>query len=125
MIGTFLAVATVLQAAPDAPSKIVFYRGSSIVGAAVACPIRWKGREVVELARGKYAEWSVPPGRYLLTNHTASVEVSVAAGETRYVRCQIKSGIMSGRADLQLVDEESYREQKGLERKEPHLSPDP
>jgi len=103
--------------APAGPSRILFYRPGSIMGAAVACPIRYKGRELVELGRGKYAEWDVPPGRYILTNHTASAEVSVAPGETRYVRCQIKSGFASGRADLQIVDEESYREQKGLGRK--------
>ena len=29
-------------------------------------------------------------------------------GETRYVRCQIKTGFLTGRADLQIVDEESF-----------------
>lgn len=103
-----------------APSGlIVMYRGSGIVGAAVACPIRHKGNEVVELGRGKYAEWPVEAGRYILTNKTASVEVSVAPGETRFVRCQIKAGFMSGRADLQLVDGESFEAAKpNLERKE-------
>src|SRR5690242_11436075 len=72
---------------PSQPGKIVMYRGSSIMGAGVACPIRYRGQEIVELARGKYAEWSVPPGRYILTNHTSSVEVFVDPGETRYVRC--------------------------------------
>jgi hypothetical protein len=88
------------------------YRGSSIMGAGLACPIRFKGQEVVELARGKYAEWSVPAGRYILTNHTSSVEVAVDPGETRYVRCMIKTGMLTGRADLQIVDEESFNEHR-------------
>lgn len=92
--------------------KIILYRGSSIVGAGLACPIRYKGQEIVELARGKYAEWSVPAGRYILTNHTASVEVAVDPGETRYVRCMIKTGMLTGRADLQIVDEESFNEHR-------------
>jgi hypothetical protein len=92
--------------------KIVMYRGSSIMGAGLACPIRYKGQEIVELARGKYAEWSVPPGRYILTNHTSSVEVAVDPGETRYVRCMIKTGMLTGRADLQIVDEESFNEHR-------------
>jgi hypothetical protein len=108
--------------------KIVMYRGSSIMGAGLACPIRYKGQEVVELGRGKYAEWSVPPGRYILTNHTSSVEVAVDRGETRYVRCMIKTGMLTGRADLQIVDEESFNEhrdeyeQKQVETVQPLLS---
>lgn len=99
------------EASSAAPGgKIVIYRGSSVMGAAVACPVRFKGTVVVELGRGKYAEWEVKPGRYILTNKTSSVEVSVDAGETRYVRCQIKTGFMAGRADLQIVDEESFTE---------------
>lgn len=99
--------------------KIIIYRGGSVVGAAVGCPVRHEGREVVELGRGKFAEWVVSPGRYILTNKTASVEVSVQPGETRFVRCQIKAGFMSGRADLQIVDQASFDKAKGdLERKE-------
>lgn len=109
------------QISPAAPAaqqpstalgKIIMYRGSSIMGAGLACPIRYKGQEVVELARGKYAEWSVPPGRYILTNRTSSVEVSVDPSETRYVRCMIKTGMLTGRADLQIVDEESFDEHR-------------
>lgn len=95
---------------PAQNGKIVMYRGGSIMGFGIACPIRYKGQEVVELARGKYAVWPVPPGRYILTNHTSSVEVAVDPGETRYVRCQIKSGMLVARADLQIVDEESFNE---------------
>jgi uncharacterized protein DUF2846 len=92
--------------------KIVMYRGSSITGAGLACPSRYKGEEIVELARGKYTEWSVPAGRYILTNHTSSIEVAVDPGETRYVRCMIKAGMLTGRADLQIVDEESFNERR-------------
>ena len=91
---------------------IVIYRGSSVVGAGLGCPIRYKGQEIVELGRGGYAEWQVPVGRYILTNKTASVEVSVDSGEVRYVRCMIKSGFLTGRADLQIVDEESFAENR-------------
>jgi hypothetical protein len=112
-----IALAAVFAAAPlvvanapadDGTGAIIIYRGGSIMGAAVACPVRYKGREIVELARGKKAKFVVPPGRYILNNKTSSIEVSVDAGETRYVRCMVKSGFLSGRADLQIVDEESY-----------------
>lgn len=114
-----LVIAYPSAAQEQTSGKIVIYRGGSLVGAAVACPVRHEGREVVELGRGKFAEWVVSPGRYILTNKTASVEVSVEPGETRFVRCQIKAGFMSGRADLQIVDQASFDKAKGdLERKE-------
>ena len=91
---------------------IIIYRGSNVMGAALACPVRYKGQEIVELGRGKFAEWDVPAGRYILTNKTASVEVSVDPGETRYVRCMIKTGFLTGRADFQIVDEESFAENR-------------
>jgi len=80
------------------------------MGLALGCPIRYKGQEIVELGRNKYAEWEVPSGSYILTNKTSSVDVNVFPGQTKYVRCVIKPGFMSGRADLQIVDEETYRE---------------
>jgi hypothetical protein len=104
--------ATPLQHSDVPSGKIIMYRGSSLFGAGVACPIRYKGQEIVELARGKFAEWTVPAGRYILNNHTSSIEVSVDPGETRYVRCMIKMGMLAGRADLQIVDEESFNEHR-------------
>jgi hypothetical protein len=110
----------------SAHGKIVMYRPGSIVGSAVACPIRYEGREVVELGRNKYAEWIVAPGRYILMNKTAGLEVNVEPGETRYVRCAIKAGLMSGRADLQMSDEVSFREKfHEFERKEINLTAAP
>jgi hypothetical protein len=115
-----VSVSPSTTAAPvPASGAIVMYRGSGVMGAALACPIRYKGREIVELGRGKYAQWAVPAGRYILVNGTASVEVSVMPGETRYVRCQIKTGFLTGRADLQIVDEESFNAHRAdYERKE-------
>jgi len=96
------------EESPTQLGTIIVYRGSTVMGAAIACPIRYKGQEIVELGRGKYAEWKVQPGRYILTNKTASVEVTVGAGEVQYVRCRIKVGMWVGLADLQIVDEESF-----------------
>lgn len=57
--------------------KIVMYRQGSIMGAALGCPIRYRGEELVELGRNKFAEWEVPPGSYILSNKTSSIEVNV------------------------------------------------
>lgn len=89
--------------------KIVMYRQGSIMGAALGCPIRYRGEELVELGRNKFAEWEVPPGSYILSNKTSSIEVNVFPGQTKFVRCVIKTGMLSGRADLQIVDEETFQ----------------
>lgn len=119
LIGLLAMLAAEPGVGPDRPGKIVMYRSGTVSGLANACPIRFKGREIVELGRGKYAEWPVPAGSYILTNHTSSVEVNVAPGQTRYVRCAMKMGIFTFRADLQIVDEESFQEHSAeFERKE-------
>jgi len=82
---------------------IIVYRRGSVWGAAIGCPIRFEGEDVTELGRGRFAELDVEPGRYILENRHTSVEVLVEPGETRYVRCQIKRGFLSGRAELQVV----------------------
>jgi hypothetical protein len=111
-------------ATAPAGAKIVMYRPSAIMGAGLGCPIRYKEREVVELGRGKYAEWNVAPGHYILTNKTASVDIRVDAGETAYVRCQIKPGMLTGRADLQIVDQESFtKHSSDYVRKEIEIEP--
>ncbi len=119
--GTATAVQT--AASKSDTGSIIMFRGSSVWGAALACPLRYKGREIVELGRGKFAEWSVPAGRYILVNGTASVEVSVEAGEKRYVRCQIKTGFLTGRADLQIVDEETFIAHRADYEQKPVASP--
>lgn len=108
MLELLLAATLQLETVAPATGTIILYRPGSVMGAALGCPIRYKGKELVELGRNKAAKWSVAPGRYILTNKTASVEVTVAPGETRYVRCQIKAGFMTGRADLQIVDDTDY-----------------
>lgn len=105
--------------------KIVLYRQGAMVGFALGCPIRYKEREVVELGRNKYTELNVKPGRYVLTNKTSSVQLEVAAGETHYVRCTIKMGMLTGRADLQYADKESFDAQAHeFQKKEPLFTPE-
>ena len=120
MIITSIAAGLFIMSAQPAPEasipqdgggKIVIYRQGALLGAALGCPIRYKGKEIVELGRNKFAEWEVSAGSYILTNKTSSVDVNVFPGQTKYVRCVIKTGFLTGRADLQIVDEETFLEQ--------------
>lgn len=115
---TQIAPVTTSPAGP-AMGKIIMYRQGAIMGMGLGCPIRYKGVELVELGRNKYAEWPVPAGSYILANKTSSVDVNVMPGQTKYVRCVIKPGMLTGRADLQIVDAETYGEHSAdYERKE-------
>lgn len=127
MILAMLAAATTPQAVPPIDGdlgKIIIYRQGAITGAAIACPVRYDGNEIVELGRNRATEWLVPPGSYILTNKTSSVEVRVDKGQTRFVRCQIKMGMLTGRADLQIVDRATYQEHAAdYVKKEPAFTP--
>lgn len=119
-----IGFAAAASAAPENPSlgKIVFYRPGAMFGAVMACPIRYDGKEIVELGRGKFAEWPVPAGAYALANKSSKVTVQVAAGQTKYVRCQMKMGVLGGRATLEEVAADKYAEHSAdFERKEMKL----
>ena len=112
------------EQAPSPSGKIVMYRQGAMMGLALGCPIRYKGKELVELGRNKFAEWEVPPGSYILTNKTSSVDVNVFPGQTKYVRCVIKTGFMTGRADLQIVDAETFGEHSAEYERKDVVAPD-
>ena len=86
------------------------FRPSAITGAGFACPIRFRGHELVELGRGKWAEWPVKPGRYLLANKDHSVEINVASGEKRYVKCSMQVKTWTFSAHLELTDDYHWKE---------------
>lgn len=99
------------------------FRPSAITGAGFACPIRFRGHELVELGRGKWAEWPVKPGRYLLANKDHSVEINVASGETRYVKCSMQLKTWTFSAHLELTDEYHWKERSSEYTKKPISDP--
>jgi hypothetical protein len=102
-----LSAASAAQVPPQT-GKIIVFRSGAFFGAVLGCPIRHKGQEIASLGRNDYVEWNVGAGRYILTNKHSGVEVNVAPGETRYVRCEMKTGFSKGRADLQIVDDAEF-----------------
>lgn len=103
------ACLTASAQAQEATGTIIFYRPGTVMGAAVACPIRYQDKEILELARGKYAEWHVPAGQYHFANKVDGVDVTVEAGKTYYVRCTVKVGLLAGRSNLEVVDGSGFR----------------
>lgn len=100
------------EQAAEPEATIVIYRRGSVMGFGLGCPVRYQGRLVVDASPGNALRWKVKPGRYILENGTSSVELTVEAGETRYVRCQVKPGFLTGRADLQVVDGTEFEKKK-------------
>lgn len=86
--------------------RIFFYRSSS-VGFAVQPNILLNGTVVGEMVPQGFFYVDRSPGKYVATARTeaeASVEIPLAANETRYVRGSISLGIFVGRPNLNLVD---------------------
>ena len=90
---------------PD-QGRIYFYRPSAI-GAAIQPNILLNGTVVGEMVPQGFFFVDRSPGKYLATARTeseASVQIPLAANETRYVRGSISLGIFVGRPNLNLVD---------------------
>ena len=94
---------------PDLPpdqGRIYFYRPSSI-GAAIQPNILLNGTVVGEMVPRGFFFVDRSPGSYLATARTeseATLQIPLAANETRYVRGSITLGIFVGRPNLVLVD---------------------
>jgi hypothetical protein len=116
-VSIILSIALALQPAaaeiePDGRGSVLLYRSEAIMGFGLGCPVRFEGKEITDLAPGEYIEWRAPPGRYVLLNKTASIEVTVEAGKTKYVRCVIKTGFLTGRSDLQPSDRSGFEKHR-------------
>jgi len=90
---------------PD-QGRIYFYRPSAI-GAAIQPNILLNGTVVGEMVPQGFFFVDRSPGSYLASARTESettVQIPLAANETRYVRGSISLGIFVGRPNLVLVD---------------------
>lgn len=97
------------QTSGEGLGAVIFYRPPTFLGVAIACPVRHEGKLVVELGRGKFASVAVPPGQYLFSNKSSSVEVDVKPGETVYVRCRIT---LASESQLSIVPEQDFEKRR-------------
>lgn len=90
--------------APDT-GRIVFLRSNSVVGGAVQPEIKLNGQVVGASKPGGFFWVDRPSGNYLVTSATEverTLSLSLAAGETKYVRSSITFGLIVGRVQLAL-----------------------
>jgi len=71
-------------------SRVIFYRTPILYGLARGCPIDYQGKEIVELGRGRFAEWDVPAGQYTLESRKKKLELMLAPGQTVLVECKVQ-----------------------------------
>jgi hypothetical protein len=91
-----------IPAPPTGKGQIVFYRPSGM-GMAMGCTVREGETKVSSLGNGKYVVVVAEPGKHKYTVHSEAKDeltLLVEPDETKFVRCKIKMGIMSGRPDI-------------------------
>lgn len=92
-----------LGSIPQGYGRIVFYRSSSIVGAAVQPEIRLDGQVVGQSKPGGFFYVDAAPGKHTASASTevaSNVDIQVVAGQTHYVRSAIGLGLLVGRVVL-------------------------
>ncbi|AUX70343.1 hypothetical protein CHX26_13305 [Porphyrobacter sp. HT-58-2] len=100
---------------PEGKGQIIFYRTGGLSGAALGCAVFDVGAEdkLSSLGAGRYFVLVSEPGprsftvKSLETKDALTLEIE--PDETQFVRCKIKSGFMSGRADIAPSTENEFR----------------
>ena len=99
---------TVSKAGNSTETKIVVYR-TSIGGFAIQPKVFIDGQEAAKCVPNRATSKKVAPGQHKVTSKTLSekaVTVSVAEGETVYVKCSISVGLIVGGAKLVVIPAE-------------------
>lgn len=106
----------VLPAPPEGMGQIVFFRTGGM-GGAMGCSVNENGEKVSSLGAGRYFIMVAEPGtREFSVKSEAkdTLRLEVEEGETQFVNCKIKMGIVVGRPDIRPSTEAEFRKAKGL-----------
>lgn len=123
-----------LPAVPEGMGRIVFWRSGTYVGGGMGCGVNIGTERISALGAGKYFVLELKPGPYEFNAKSEAKDVlntEVEAGETGYVKCTIRMGLMVGRPNLSPSTVEEYVEKRdGLKYVDsddvgPKVMPDP
>lgn len=92
----------VISPPPAGMGQVVFFRTGG-AGFALGCGINENGERLSALGAGKYVVIPATPGSHSYTVKSEATDLltlEVEPGETSYVRCKIKAGIMVGRPNI-------------------------
>jgi hypothetical protein len=101
--GDGTAVPTTLPAAPADMGQVIFWRPGTMVGGAMGCGVNQGTERISALGAGKYFIVNLTPGTHSFNARSEArdeLTLEVEPGETYYVRCTIRMGIMVGRPNL-------------------------
>lgn len=112
-------------AAPPLPARaagkavVIVYRPGKLVGKALEPSVFCDDVEVGRMDNGRYIVLLLEPGehRIHMTQKNKRVDVKLGAGEVAFIRIKIVMGLMKGRGEPGLADEEDAA--KDLKKMEP------
>lgn len=100
----------VIGPAPADKGQIVFYRTGG-QGFALGCQVTENDERISALGAGKYFIHNPTPGKhtYVVSSEAKDVlTMEIEPGETYFVRCKIKMGIMMGRPNIGPSDQAEF-----------------
>lgn len=95
-------VKKVIPAPPEGMGQVVFFRPGGM-GFALGCGVNENGERISALGAGKYFVHPTTPGSHSYTVKSEATDLltlEVEPGETTFVKCKIKMGIMVGRPNI-------------------------
>lgn len=106
--------ATQAAAAPDALARaegkavVIVYRPGKFVGKALEPSVYCDGVEVARMDNGRYFVMLLEPGEHRVhtTEEYKRVDLKLGAGQVAFVRFRLEAGMMKGRGNLYLADEQ-------------------
>jgi hypothetical protein len=102
----------------DGKGRIIFWRSGTMMGGAIGCGVNIGTERISAMGAGKYFILDLAPGAYEFNAKSEAKDVlntEVEAGETSFVKCTIRMGMMVGRPNLSPSTPEEFGEKrKGL-----------
>uniref|UniRef100_UPI0013DD1AFA DUF2846 domain-containing protein n=1 Tax=Sandarakinorhabdus rubra TaxID=2672568 RepID=UPI0013DD1AFA len=105
-----------LPAPPEGQGQVLFWRSGTVVGSGMGCGVNLGAERISALGAGHYFLMALPPGTHEFNAKSEAkdrLSVEVKAGETSYVKCTIKMGIMVGRPNLSASTAAEYEKKRG------------
>ena len=98
---------------PEGQGQIIFYRTGGIAGAALGCAVFDDEEKLSSLGAGRYFRLVTSPGERSFRVKSLEAKdvltLEVEPDETQFVRCKIKAGFLSGRANIAPSSEKEFR----------------
>jgi Protein of unknown function (DUF2846) len=106
----------VIPGPPAGQGQVIFWRPGTMVGGAMGCGVNMGTERISALGAGKYFVVNLAPGTHEFNARSEArdaLTLEVEDGETYYVRCTIRMGLMVGRPNLSPSDVAAFNEKRG------------